>query len=220
MSWAFGILLAAYCLLRWTLWTHGQMRYLALPKSAEPPLAIRPTPVHLSDEMSRIFVDCERLAVRTDHYARTIHRVLFVDPDAPLGGVRHGSYRLAILETWRGLKALQRTIGGIDADLGQSLSDQGITPDTFERLADDFARLAGKARLARALDPFPRKDVERGLELLRAISREARRCADIIHSPNADPYRGASRQRPRGPVSALPALVALSASNRADPVEA
>ncbi|MCA9692018.1 MAG: hypothetical protein R3A51_21300 [Nannocystaceae bacterium] len=181
------VFLFAYGAVRLTLWLRGQVRY-ALARGELPVIPEHMSlPAHLPSGLRRFLECCHAERVKLVESIRAIAKVLYTDPDVPLGCVRDFRYRVAVFNAWAAASRWQRSLESLDEVDRHRLLSLGFDPREVLRSSATLGESVRVTSRARALEPFAVDGVRITCEAVEELARvlellEARLCA-LGHHP-------------------------------------
>jgi hypothetical protein len=193
VSWIFALLLAIYGFVRMVLWVRGQVRYWMCKHDLVQPAKAREVPQHLSRELAGFFAATDDLRLRLVDDLRKISIVLITDPDVPLGQVRDGRFRWAVLDAWlqirRWLSATQLH-EDTSAEFMLLHEELGLATGRLRQTVEFMRPIWWQAVRARALDPFDLEQVRSFRGALGDIVAELEGIQEQMTRRESHPYRG------------------------------
>lgn len=206
MSWIFALFLTAYGLVRAVLWLRGQIRY-QMVKDEMPAVGVpRPVPEHLPPSLAAYFAATDTLRVHLADDLRNISIVMVTDPDAPIGQVRDGRFRWAVLDAWMRIREWRKAVAAPTDEafervlLQEQYADHGLGGAPVDRCAERIRKVWWQAVRARQLDPFTMDDVRSVRGALSRLVSELEQQQDRLAQTDAHPYRGSTLLAPQATV--------------------
>jgi hypothetical protein len=198
VSWIFALFLTAYGFVRAVLWMRGQIRY-QMVKDDMPAVGVpRPVPEHLPPTLAAYFAATDALRVHVANDLRQISIVMVTDPDAPIGHIRDGRFRWAILDAWMRVREWRRTVESPTEHtlervlLLEQYADHGVGAAPVDRCVERIRSVWWQAVRARQLDPFEIDDVRMVRGCLARLVAELEAQQDRLSQADAHPYRGST----------------------------
>ncbi|MCA9635632.1 MAG: hypothetical protein KC420_06330 [Myxococcales bacterium] len=189
MSWIVFIFLVLYGGVRTTLWLRGQLRYLLLRRELPGPPGPLALPAHLPQGLQRLVELSHGTRTSLVDALRSISTVLITDPDVPLGCVRDGRYRVAILTAWSATLQCMRSLDALDESDRLRLESVGCEVDRFRAAVVRLGPSVSVAKRARPLDPFDVPSVRSARGAVEAVLHELERLEGRLGVSPHDPYR-------------------------------
>jgi hypothetical protein len=166
----------------------------------------RPVPEHLSPTLTTYFTATDALRVHLADDLRQISIVMVTDPDAPIGQVRDGRFRWAVLDAWMRIREWRKAVEAPNDDaldrvlLQEQYADHGLGSAPVDRCAERIRKVWWQAVRARQLDPFTMDDVRAVRGALSRLVSELEQQQDRLAHTDAHPYRGSTLAPPHAAV--------------------
>jgi hypothetical protein len=196
VSWIFALFLTAYGLVRAALWVRGQVRFHMVKHEMPPAGVPRPVPEHLPPTLARYYTATDALRVALADDLRKISIVMVTDPDAPLGQIRNGRFRWAVLDAWMRIREWRREVAPAPGSAFEPApcldpyADHGLGSEPVDRCAERIRSVWWQAVRARQLDPFVMDDVREVRGAIARLVAELDRQQARLANADAHPYRG------------------------------
>ncbi len=193
MSWIFTLFLMIYGLVRVVLWVRGQIRYRLIKDQIPGPGIPRPPPERLLPALSPFFEATDELRVDLANDLRMISIALITDPDVPIGHVRDGRVRWALLDANMHMRKWRRAVRLREDDsveLRHHYDDFDLSCLPIDHCAQRIRRVWWQAVRARRGEPFLVVDVETAASALARAVSDLGRMQDRLSRGKSHPYRG------------------------------